>query len=65
MGIEEFIIGPAEGRTRWLLPSYALRATEASSQHGEHGCLQPSALLSANAQMLIVSDSEIPPFQAS
>jgi hypothetical protein len=24
MGIAEFIIGPAEGRTRWLHPSYAL-----------------------------------------
>jgi hypothetical protein len=23
MGIAEFIIGPAEGRTRWLHPSYA------------------------------------------
>ncbi len=25
MGIAEFIIGPAEGRTRWLHPSYALK----------------------------------------
>jgi hypothetical protein len=25
MGFAEFIIGPAEGRTRWLNPSYALR----------------------------------------
>jgi hypothetical protein len=24
MGIAEFIIGPAEGRTRWLHPSYGL-----------------------------------------
>ena len=24
MGIAEFIIAPAEGRTRWLHPSYAL-----------------------------------------
>jgi hypothetical protein len=24
MGIAEFIIGPAAGRTRWLHPSYAL-----------------------------------------
>jgi hypothetical protein len=24
MGIAEFIVGPAEGRTRWLYPSYAL-----------------------------------------
>jgi hypothetical protein len=23
MGFAEFIIGPAEGRTRWLNPSYA------------------------------------------
>jgi hypothetical protein len=26
MGIAEFIIGPVEDRTRWLNPSYALRA---------------------------------------
>ncbi len=64
MGIAEFIIGPAEGRTRWLHPFYALRATEASSQHGEHGCLRRSALLSANTQMLIFSDPESPPFRA-
>jgi hypothetical protein len=25
MGIAEFIIGPAEGRTRWLPPFYVLR----------------------------------------
>jgi hypothetical protein len=25
MGIAEFIIGPAEGRTRWLNPSYTLK----------------------------------------
>jgi hypothetical protein len=24
MGFAEFIIGPAEGRTRWLYPSYEL-----------------------------------------
>jgi len=26
MGFAEFIIGPAEGRTRWLYPSYKLCA---------------------------------------
>ena len=25
MGFAEFIIGPAEGRTRWLYPSYGLQ----------------------------------------
>jgi hypothetical protein len=28
MGIAEFIIGPAESRTRWLHPSYVLSDTE-------------------------------------
>jgi hypothetical protein len=29
MGIAEFIIGPAEGRTRWLYPTYDLQHVEA------------------------------------
>jgi hypothetical protein len=29
MGIAEFIIGPAEGRTRWLRPSYGLPSRSA------------------------------------
>jgi hypothetical protein len=29
MGIAEFIIGPAEGRTRWLHPSYGSGYDEA------------------------------------
>jgi hypothetical protein len=28
MGIAKFIIGPAEGRTRWLHPSYALQLSK-------------------------------------
>jgi hypothetical protein len=32
MGIAEFIIGPAAGRTRWLHPSYALAAIKASTR---------------------------------
>src|SRR2546426_5842888 len=32
MGIAEFIIGPAEGRTRWLHPSYGLRSERQQPQ---------------------------------
>jgi hypothetical protein len=31
MGIAEFIIGPAEGRTRWLHPSYVLLPRQADA----------------------------------
>ena len=37
MGIAEFIIGPAVGRTRWLRPSYALRGDLRGLEEGTYG----------------------------
>jgi hypothetical protein len=36
MGFAEFIIGPAEGRTRWLYPSYKLIVPDGQTAHARH-----------------------------
>jgi hypothetical protein len=49
MGFAEFIIGPAEGRTRWLNPSYAdwFHRIEAKGGEGNGVAPLPSATLTA------------------
>jgi hypothetical protein len=44
MEIAEFIIGPAEGQTRWLHPSYAILTGIAEFKAGSVGSTHPARL---------------------